>query len=70
MGDKPLHLEACQRRVDRADGHFASGPGGDLLTDGDAVSFRPEPVERQHDVDLEFAEKIPFGHEFILQTRT
>ena len=59
---EPFLLEPRERRIDRADGHRPAGARLDLAPDRDAVRIVPLVREREHHVELEFADEISFGH--------
>jgi hypothetical protein len=62
VADEPLVSEPRQGGVHGADRDLPSGSSRDFLSDRDPVRLWSEVGEGEHDVDLEFAEKVAFGH--------
>jgi FtsX-like permease family protein len=60
--DQLLVAQPAERRIDGADHDVASRPPLDLLPNPNPVRIVAQMDDREHDVQLELADEIPFGH--------
>src|SRR2546423_13920763 len=58
----PFLLEPRERRIDGPDGNRPAGARLDLAADRDAVGVVALVRDREHHVELEFADEITFRH--------